>query len=810
MSRRFLFLAVFVFVFSVPASAQFTTVTATVKDSNGIPYAGAVLNAILVPSTGGGYTLSGQPYSGRIGPVTLDSAGKFTVNFGDVTLISPGSPQWQITIDSAAATIAGPLGTGPQSFTYTSTGTTISGSTPVSLTTALNALAPQLTNITLGSGSVTSVAASSPIVVTPSPIIATGTISCPTCSTNIPGINGPPTTGLMARYDIPAGDNPAALIDTSGNGNNGTGTDGTAPTVAAITGGLVCVGSGASKLPAVLNSALTIAVYMRINPPMLAQNEAPVLGNGNGSPSHAIGIILRQGELTTGNGNQVRSFGNGAFDAQTTQGFYGTGLLTLTMSTVDHFYFGVSEGGYNTSITLSPSAGLQTTGFYQLCGNAAGSGAGSVTRFTGTIYNAYFYDHVLNSTELSQLSNWITNSNSSRGVPSTLVTNASGNQIVTVGDSLTSTTSGITAPWPTALTLNNGPWTINVPAQDGEEMFENITAQPQIADFFFVPAGQNNLLTDWLCTNDIALASRTPAQCLQDSANFLRPRRQLGWKVLVASMIDRNGFTSQKDTMDNLWLNNWNQMADGFVDVASDASLGADAANANSVFFQTGGVHLNQAPEYSDVTYMFQHAINAAYGNTTWPTATTYTTGAVAPVATTALTESGNTVTVTFAATPANCQVGNLLTIAGVTSSGYNSTTANGSGLGGWLILTRSATQITYYDNTTGLSNASVQGTGVCAQEQDADVFAVLGGTAVGPNHTLQPCEGRSGQPIYRMITNTNATSWTISGFNNETINGGSAFTTPVASGTNHPVVQLKPIPNAYATGGCTWQASLQ
>jgi hypothetical protein len=138
-----LFLAI---VWTSPAFAQFTTVTATVQDPNGIPYAGAVLNAVLVPSTGGGYTLSGQPYSGRIGPVTLDSAGKFTVNFGDVTLISPGSPQWQITIDSAAATLQGPLGTGAQSFIYTSTGTTISGTSPVSLTTALNALAPKLTN----------------------------------------------------------------------------------------------------------------------------------------------------------------------------------------------------------------------------------------------------------------------------------------------------------------------------------------------------------------------------------------------------------------------------------------------------------------------------------------------------------------------------------------------------------------------------------------------------------------------------------------------------------------------------------------
>lgn len=136
----------------VSARAQFTTVTATVQDPNGIPYAGAVLNAVLVPGASGGYRLSGQPYSGQIGPVTLDSSGSFTVNFGDVTLITPGSPQWKITISSAAATIGLPLGTGPQQFTFTSSGTTISGSSPVSLTTSLNALAPKLTNFAAGSG----------------------------------------------------------------------------------------------------------------------------------------------------------------------------------------------------------------------------------------------------------------------------------------------------------------------------------------------------------------------------------------------------------------------------------------------------------------------------------------------------------------------------------------------------------------------------------------------------------------------------------------------------------------------------------
>lgn len=140
------------FLFALPQSAraQFTTVTATVTDPNGIPYAGGVMNAILVPGASGGYTLGGQPYAGRVGPVTLDSTGKFTAQFGDVTLISPGSPQWQITIDSASATVQPPVGTGPQSFSYTTTGTMISGGSLVNLTAALSGVAPRLTNFAVG------------------------------------------------------------------------------------------------------------------------------------------------------------------------------------------------------------------------------------------------------------------------------------------------------------------------------------------------------------------------------------------------------------------------------------------------------------------------------------------------------------------------------------------------------------------------------------------------------------------------------------------------------------------------------------
>src|SRR5258708_6055141 len=142
------------FFLPAAAPAQFTTVTGTVTDPNGIPYAAGTMSAILVPGSAGGWRLSGQPYSGRVGPVTLDSAGKFTANFGSVTLITPAS-QWLITVNSNTGGIPAPLGTGGQTFTITTSGTTISGNSPGDISATLNAAAPKLTNFAAAARSVT-------------------------------------------------------------------------------------------------------------------------------------------------------------------------------------------------------------------------------------------------------------------------------------------------------------------------------------------------------------------------------------------------------------------------------------------------------------------------------------------------------------------------------------------------------------------------------------------------------------------------------------------------------------------------------
>jgi hypothetical protein len=161
---------------AVPAHAQFTLVSGTVQDPNGIPYAGGTLSALLVPGSSGGYTLNGAAYSGRIGPVSLDATGSFTQNFGSNAIILPASSQWQITVQSNPGGISPPLGTGDQSFTVT---VTISGATQ-SLTSTLTAAATKLTNF-LSAGTVLTVTGTAPIASSGGTSPA---ISCATCTTS--------------------------------------------------------------------------------------------------------------------------------------------------------------------------------------------------------------------------------------------------------------------------------------------------------------------------------------------------------------------------------------------------------------------------------------------------------------------------------------------------------------------------------------------------------------------------------------------------------------------------------------------------
>jgi hypothetical protein len=91
----------------------------------------------------------------------------------------------------------------------------------------------------------------------------------------------------------------------------------------------------------------------------------------------------------------------------------------------------------------------------------------------------------------------------------------------------------------------------------------------------------------------------------------------------------------------------------------------------------------------------------------------------------------------------------------------------------------------------------TVQGTGVCPQQQDADLYQILNFGA--GNYTLASCQGPTGMTHY--FKNTNAAASTLVPFGTETIDG--AANLSIAAGA---IIGLMPtVPNS-STAGCIWK----
>ena len=121
MKLRLLLVLLF-FVDVVPSAAQnFTAVSGTITDPNGVPYANCAITAELVP-TGNNPSINGAGISG-LNRAGCDGNGSFNMNLGSNAVILPSGTQWKFTVTSNGA--PPPLGTGPQFCIAT---VTISGS----------------------------------------------------------------------------------------------------------------------------------------------------------------------------------------------------------------------------------------------------------------------------------------------------------------------------------------------------------------------------------------------------------------------------------------------------------------------------------------------------------------------------------------------------------------------------------------------------------------------------------------------------------------------------------------------------------
>jgi len=135
----------------LPAHAQFTTVSATVHDPSGLPYANGTVVFTLVIS---GTPIFGPPLNFPYSPPTqaigMDARGTWVQNLANNTLLTPAGSTWSFHVCSANP--PPPIGTGPVCFDVT--GIVISGISQ-DISAQLNAAAPPLTQLPPPGGTVT-------------------------------------------------------------------------------------------------------------------------------------------------------------------------------------------------------------------------------------------------------------------------------------------------------------------------------------------------------------------------------------------------------------------------------------------------------------------------------------------------------------------------------------------------------------------------------------------------------------------------------------------------------------------------------
>ena len=295
-----------------------TNVTATVKDPLGIPYAFGTYSIQLIP-TGTNPSVNGQAIGGAFNG-SLDQNGRLNVSLWPNASISPGGTTWQFTT-CVSPGVAPPLGTGGQCTPPTAV--TIAGASQ-SLSATLSAVAPALTTVTLGVGSVTSVSGTAPIVATPNPITGVGAISCPTCNTSSATIAG---TISATHLTFASGANTASDVLGSA--------------VTAVSGAIALTATGDAVLPLSIgsHSATQSAALLDIHNASTGASSAPLtvrgLGLGSFTPVAETALVnFQQQSIATASfglavTNRTADVAKGAVDSLLSMAMTDAGLAVL-------------------------------------------------------------------------------------------------------------------------------------------------------------------------------------------------------------------------------------------------------------------------------------------------------------------------------------------------------------------------------------------------------------------------------------------------------------------------------------------------
>lgn len=168
-----------------------------------------------------------------------------------------------------------------------------------------------------------------------------------------------------------------------------------------------------------------------------------------------------------------------------------------------------------------------------------------------------------------------------------------GDNIVFSGDSQTASDY-----WPPLFLakLRGSPATANV-AVGGKTILQLTADDATRVDPLFDADATTNVCICWAGTNDLSISAGdglTAAGCYNRIAAYAVARKAAGFRVMVGTVLPRGNasdptaYESERVALNTL-LRADSSFADGLIDVALDARLGAPTANNNTTFFLDEG-----------------------------------------------------------------------------------------------------------------------------------------------------------------------------------------------------------------------------
>lgn len=423
------------------------------------------------------------------------------------------------------------------------------------------------------------------------------------------------TSGASADYYFTQTSG-TSLTDSSGNGNTGTLGAGSS-TLPTWTGkglqfGTYSGGQAGVMLPSALNGSQTVLIVFYANPLpqhslINSQYETLVTSTLGGSGLNIMASFINPSGNFDGNTYGLSTFAGGSSNTVALDTYSGLHAYTLVCgvsgTSLDHLYLdGVEVATYQAQ---GASCGKQTSGNLYL-------GTTNVTpwnngMFDGAMYRAVFWPSQLTATQVQQDALTALAEVSSRGVSTAPQYVSVGSpSLYCSGDSITYG-FGVTTTFCAELSLVNQPayvitnWGISsvtaksLAASEPNRVAQYCRAVGGYRPIALVMEGTN----DFFSSNSSVSAASVMASYAADIASL----SSAGCRVFAGTTLSRTGtstngtsFDVNKDSYDALILAGAKAAgAEGVIDYAADARLGADGANTNTTYFQADKTHPTQA-----------------------------------------------------------------------------------------------------------------------------------------------------------------------------------------------------------------------